>query len=332
MDHLACMTTFAAVVEKGGFAAAARHLSVAPASVTRHVVTLEHRIGGRLLHRTTRKCTLTEAGRAFYERGVKILEDIREADAIASEFHSTSRGTVRVQTSPTLSGDVAAVIARYAAAHPETSFDLTTANEIGDLVGDGIDIALRDDPLPESSVIARRLGEADWTACASLDHVARRGIPVDPVELTGHDCLVYVRGRECDEWRFTGRHGVDTVRVSGGLRSTDPHALRTAALAGQGIVLLPDAMVSEDLRAGRLIRILIGYSAEPATVRAIYPSRRQLSLKVRAFLDFAAVALAGSPQNELSGGPASSGRGRLETNRLKEGGRPTSEAIGGGYV
>ena len=327
MDHLACMTTFAAVVEKGGFAAAARYLSVAPASVTRHVLTLEQRIGARLLHRTTRKCTLTEAGQAFYERGVRILEDIREADALASEFHATSRGTVRIQTSPTLSGDVSSLIARYSAAHPETSFDLTTTNQMDDLLGDRIDLALRDDLVPESSLIVRRLARADWTPCASLDHVARHGLPVHPSELTDHNCLVYVRGHDCDEWRFTGEDGDKAVRVSGGLRSTDPHALRTAALAGQGVVLLPDAMVFEDLRTERLIRVLGRYSAEPATVRAVYPSRRQLALKVRAFLDFAAIAFAGLRQIELCAGPAL-GDELPKARRMSDGGSDRARAYG----
>jgi DNA-binding transcriptional LysR family regulator len=311
MDHLACMTTFAAVVERGGFAAAARHLSVAPASVTRHVLALEHRIGARLLHRTTRKCTPTEAGRVFYERGVKILEDIRDADAIASEFHSTSRGTVRIQTSPTLSVDVMGLISRYRAIHPETSFDVTTAAQMGDLLGDGIDLAFRDDPVPESSLIVRCLACAEWTPCAALDYVARYGLPARPAELKDHNCLVYARGHDCDEWRFTSEDGEKAIRISGDLRSTDPHAVRTATLAAHGVALLPDAMISKDLQAGRLIRVLSEYSAEPATVRAIYPSRRQLARKVRTFLDFAAASFGGSLRVEFRAGAELRGRAPL---------------------
>jgi DNA-binding transcriptional LysR family regulator len=215
---------------------------------------------------------------------------------------------VRIQTSPTLSGEVGALIARYAASHPQTTFDLTAANQMGDLLGERIDLALRDDPAPESSLIVRRLASAEWTPCASLDHVARRGVPVHPIDLADHNCLVYVCGHDSGEWRFTGGGGGQAVRVSGDLRSSDPHALRAAALAGQGVVLLPDAMVSEDLRTGRLVRVLSGYSAESATVRAIYPSRRHLPMKVRTFLDFVAGAFAGPRQIELTGVGVSTGR------------------------
>jgi DNA-binding transcriptional LysR family regulator len=299
MDHLACMATFAAVVEKGGFAAAARYLSLAPATVTLQIQTLEHRIGARLLHRTTRMCTLTEAGNAFYKRAVKILQDVEEADAAANSFHATSRGTIRLQTSPTISQEVSVLVARYVPTHPETSFHLTTTGQMGNLLDDRIDLAIRDDEVAESSLIVRRLARAEWTACASPGHVARHGLPVHPAELAEHDCLVYARDRDRDEWRFADKSGHRSIRVSGSLRSSDPHVLRTAALSDQGLILLPDAMVSEDLQAGRLVRILNGYSAEPATIRAIYPSRRQLSLKVRTFLDFVAVAFGASPDLEL---------------------------------
>lgn len=288
MDHLACMTTFVMVVEKGGFAAAARHLCVAPATVTQHVKMLEDRIGARLLQRTTRKSALTEAGRAFYERGIKILEAIKEADAVANAFHATARGTLRLNTSPTLSDDVAAIIERYVAVHPETSIDLTTTNQMVDLVDDRVDLAIRDDSVTESSFIARRLGFAEWTACVSPGHIAKHGVPVHPADLARHNCLVYLGARDCNDWHFVGRTGGKSIRVSGNLRSSDPHALRTAALRDQGLVLLPDAMVCEDLHTGRLVRILTDYRLEQATIIAVYPSRRQLPVKVRTFLDFAA--------------------------------------------
>jgi DNA-binding transcriptional LysR family regulator len=299
MDHFACMATFAAVVEKGGFAAAARYLSLAPATVTLQIQTLEHRIGARLLQRTTRMCTLTEAGHVFYERVVKILQDVEEADATANAFHATSRGTIRLQTSPTLSQELSILVARYVPTHPETSFHLTTTGQMGNLLDDRIDLAIRDEEVAESSLIVRRLARAEWTACASPGHVARHGLPIHPAELAEHNCLVYERDRDCDEWRFTDRSGSRSIRVSGSLRSSDPHALRMAALSDQGLILLPDGMVSEDLQTGRLVRILNGCSAEPATIRAVYPSRRQLSLKVRTFLDFVAVAFGASPDLEL---------------------------------
>jgi hypothetical protein len=165
---------------------------------------------------------------------------------------------------------------------------------MGGLVDDRIDLAIRDDSVVESSFIVRRLAYAEWTACASPDHVARHGLPTRPAELANHDCLVYVRGYDCDHWCFVDQSGTKSIPVSGSLRSSDPHVLRTAALSGQGLILLPDAMVSEDLQTGRLVRVLNGYSVQQAIIRAVYPSRRQLCLKVRTFVDFAAAAFGGS--------------------------------------
>jgi DNA-binding transcriptional LysR family regulator len=289
MDHLGCLTTFVAVVEKGGFAAAARHLSIAPATVTRQISTLEHRLGARLLQRTTRICTLTEAGQAFYQHGTKILEAIKDADAVAIAFHATSKGTIRLNASPTLAKDVSAIVARYAAIQPETCFDLSTTTHVGDFLGDRIDLAIRDDSVAGSSLVVRTLTRAEWTPCASPGHIARHGMPAHPGELPKHNCLIYAHGGNSSDWNFTDGNGRQSVRVSGNLRSGDPDALHAAALCDQGLVLLPDTMVSEDLDAGRLVRILNEYSAEATTVRAVLPSRRQISLKVRNFLDFAAM-------------------------------------------
>ena len=170
---------------------------------------------------------------------------------------------------------------------------------------------IRDDPVPESSLIVRCLACAEWTPCAALDYVARYGLPARPAELKDHNCLVYARGHDCDEWRFTSEDGEKAIRISGDLRSTDPHAVRTATLAAHGVALLPDAMISKDLQAGRLIRVLSEYSAEPATVRAIYPSRRQLARKVRTFLDFAAASFGGSLRVEFRAGAELRGRAPL---------------------
>jgi len=205
MNHFACLNTFVTVVQKGGFCAAARHLGVAPATVTQQVQILEERIGARLLLRTTRRSTLTEAGQVFFERGVKILEDIREANAIASAYHSTVKGTVRLNISPTLSKDVSALISRYLELHPETSFDLSVTNKMSDLLDDRVDLAIRDEEVPDSSLITRRLAGAEWTPCASPAYVARHGMPAHPEQLSTHNCLVLVHDQRCNEWQFISK-------------------------------------------------------------------------------------------------------------------------------
>lgn len=295
------MTTFVAVVEKGGLSAAARHLGIAPPTVTRQIQTLEERIGVRLLQRTTRKFILTEAGQAFYERGVKILDDVKEADAVAHAYQTTAKGIVRLNSSPTISKEVSTLVARYVALNPGTSFDLTTSSELIDLFDNRTDVAIRDDPIPESSLVVRRLASSEWTPCASPGYVGSHGMPILLEELAEHNCLVYVSGQRSGEWQFSDVNGVRSVRVSGSLRSGDPHVLRTAALSDQGIVFLPETMVAEDLDAGQLIRVLNGHSASERVVKAVFPSRRQLPIKVRAFLDFAAIDFGTPSHTELNG-------------------------------
>ncbi len=305
MDHLACMTTFVTVVEKGGFAAAARHLGLAPATVTQQIQTLEQRVGARLLQRTTRKSAVTEAGRAFFDRGVKILEDIKQADAIANAYHATAKGTVRVNTSPTLSKCVGTMVARYAIQHPETSFDLTTTNRMVGVIDDRVDLAIRDDAVPDSSLIVRCVAYAEWTPCASPGYVARHGMPSLPEDLVDHNCLVYTINDGRGEWQLVDRSCAKSIQVSGTLRSSDPHVLRTAALSDHGLVLLPDAMVAEDLDAGRLVRVLSGCDVKQVSIRAVFMPRCQLPLKVRAFLDFATVEFAASLKRGPVGGRSS---------------------------
>ena len=297
MNQIACMTTFITVVEKGGLAAAARHLGLAPATVTQQVHNLEGRIGVRLLQRTTRKSALTPAGQVFFERGVKILKDVREADAIANAYRATAKGTVRLNISPTLSNHVSAMIARYAMRYPDTSFELTTANRMGDLIDGRIDLAIRDDAVADStSLVTRNLGYAEWTPCASPGYVARHGMPSCPEELVEHNCLVYAANQGRDEWRLMDGSGAKSIRISGSLRSADPQILRTAALSDHGVALLPEAMVDADLDAGRLVRVLGGCAVERVSIRALFASRHELALKVRTFLDFAAKDFAPSPK------------------------------------
>jgi DNA-binding transcriptional LysR family regulator len=302
MYRLACLTAFVKVVDKGGFAAAARHLDLSPATVMRQVEVLEQRIGARLLNRTTRNSSLTEAGQAFYERCVQILEAIQEAESVANAFHATPQGTLRLNASPTLADHVGTLVGSYVATHPGTIFDLTITERMGGLVDEGFDLAIRDDTIPNSSLIGRRLGSAGWCACGSPGYIAAHGSPSQPADLAGHDCLIYVRYEGVDEWRFTGGNGRQTVRVTGSLRSNDPQAVRTAALAGQGLALLPEVMVAADLRLGRLVRVLRDCPVDQATVRAIFPSRRQLSLKVRTFLDFMAEQFGSARHAEAGSG------------------------------
>lgn len=288
MDRIASMSAFVQVVDQGSFSGAAKRLELSPAMVTGHVQALEKRLGIQLLNRTTRKVSPTEAGRAFYDRCIQILADVEEAESAASELHSQPRGRVRLNTSVALARLVAPLITEYVSVYPEVSFDLIMTDRMVDLVEEGFDLALRVGPLPDSSLITRRLGLGRKVLCASPTYLAQHGTPERPSDLARHNCLTHINSFLEHRWRFTGPDGEQEVEVSGNLRTNSVEGMRAAAVAGQGVCLLPAASVGDDVRAGHLARLLPEYRTSEAIIQAVYPASRHLPLKVRTFIDFLA--------------------------------------------
>lgn len=286
MDRIISMTAFVQVVDSGSFAAAAKRLKVAPATVTHHVQSLENRLGIQLLNRTTRRVNLTEVGADFYKRASQILTDVEEAEHVASALQSTPRGTLRLNTSVTLARFMTPLIAEYTMIYPEVSFELIMSDRMVDMVEEGFDLALRVGALQDSSLIARRVGLGKMVVCASPAYLARRGTPQKPADLAGHNCLSYVNSFSDNRWHFSGAAGAEAIEVSGNLRSNSTEGLRAAALAGQGVCLLPLVSLADDLRAGRLVQLLAEFGTREAIIQAIYPASRHVSAKVRTFLDF----------------------------------------------
>jgi DNA-binding transcriptional LysR family regulator len=286
MDRLASMQAFVQVVDSGSFAGAAKRLAASPAAVTHHVQALEDRLGVQLLNRTTRRLSLTEVGRTFYQHSAQILAQVEEAERSATLLQTTPRGLLRLNTSEGIARVVMPLIAEFTAAHPEMSFDVVLTDRMVDMVEGGFDLALRAGPLPDSSLISRKLALGKLILCAAPDYLARRGAPQRPEDLAGHNCLIYqMLG---NEWRFNGRAGDVAVAVSGNLRSNSLEAVRRAALSGQGIGLLAAVVVAEDLQKGALVRLLPQYDANEVVIQAVYPASRHLSVKTRSFLDFLA--------------------------------------------
>jgi DNA-binding transcriptional LysR family regulator len=286
MDRLASMQAFVQVVDSGSFAGAAKRLAASPAAVTHHVQALEDRLGVQLLNRTTRRLSLTEVGRTFYQHSAQILAQVEEAERSATLLQTTPRGLLRLNTSEGIARVVMPLIAEFTAAHPEMSFDVVLTDRMVDMVEGGFDLALRAGPLPDSSLISRKLALGKLILCAAPDYLARRGAPQRPEDLAGHNCLIYqMLG---NEWRFNGRAGDVAVAVSGNLRSNSLEAVRRAALSGQGIGLLAAVVVAEDLQKGALVRLLPEYDANEVVIQAVYPASRHLSVKTRSFLDFLA--------------------------------------------
>lgn len=281
------MQAFVRVVETGSFVRAAERLGWSTSSLSRLIAELEEHLGARLLNRTTRRLSLTESGQAFYERSVQLLNDLEEAEAIAGQAVAVPQGTIRLTCSYNVATyRLAPAIATFVARYPQVRFDVTVADRIIDLVEEGFDLAIRIGRVGSDQLVARKLGESILLCCAAPGYVERRGAPATPDDLAGHDTLTYAYAPSARTWPFVGPDGdVQEVRVGGSLHANSGDMLVAAAVAGLGVVFEPDFMVLPELQAGRLVRLLPGYSGRRAEIWAVYPSRRHLSVKVRLFVD-----------------------------------------------
>jgi DNA-binding transcriptional LysR family regulator len=288
MDRFEAMRVFSQVVESGSFSGAAARLGLSATAASRHVAELEAHLQTRLLNRTTRRVSLTEGGRAFYERTVQLLADLEEAEQEASRAAIVPRGTIRLTTSVTFGvRHVAPAIAAFLAAHAGVRCDVSLSDRMVDLVEEGFDLAVRIGAPGSENVVARKLGETRLVPCASPAYLAAHGAPQTPEELAQHDCLTYEYISPRHLWRFVDAAGGErAVRVSGRLHSNNGDLLAEAAAQGAGIVFEPAFIVGADVRAGRLVPLLQEYSAAPLPIYAIYPSRKHLSAKVRLFVEF----------------------------------------------
>ncbi len=290
MDRFRALTAFAKVVEHGSFARAAQRLGISTTACSRHVAELEGHLDARLLNRTTRRLSLTESGQAFYERCVQLLADLEDAEAAASASTARPRGTIRLTCSINFGvRHVSPAIADFLARHPEVSFDVQLSDRFVDLVEEGFDLAIRIGLAGAEQLVARRLGETRVLACASPEYLKRHGAPRVPEDLARHRCLTYEYLDPRNLWRFRGADGREhAVRVAGPLHANNGDLLVAAAVQGLGIVCEPDFIAGPEIEAGRLVRILEDYGVRATPIYAVYPSRRHLSAKVRAFVDFLA--------------------------------------------
>jgi DNA-binding transcriptional LysR family regulator len=286
MDRLTSLTAFVRVVDSGGFSAASRRLNMSTSMVSNHVQALEDRLGARLLNRTTRKVSLTEVGRVYYDRCVQILADIEQADDIAGALQSTPQGTLRVYIATHIVQFLSPVISEFLAQYPDVKVELTMGERTIDIIDEGFDIAVRLIPPPDSSLIVRSLATWRHVLCCSHDYLERHGRVQQLAELSGHNCLRHVSYPYEDEWRFVDRKGRPaSVKVSGRLLTNSGEALRMAALQGNGICLAPGFLVHDDLEDGRLVRLLPEYRPIEFSMNAVYPHRHHVSAKVRTFID-----------------------------------------------
>lgn len=290
MDQLAALRALRRVVELGSFTAAGDALGVSHTAVSRLVRQLEERLGAQLLNRTTRRFALTAAGKQYYEASRQILDALDDADRAVVRQQARPAGSLRINA-PMAFGtlELAEWLPSFIARYPELQVDLACNDRMVDLIEEGYDVALRlARGLPDSTLVARRLATSAVLAVASPDYLRRHGAPRTPAELGAHNCLVYTQAARPRDWTFTAADGAaETVTVQGNLQANTSIALRSAALAGLGVMAAASFIVHDDLRRGALVRVLPGYTLQARELYALYPHNRHLSPKVRVFVDFA---------------------------------------------
>jgi DNA-binding transcriptional LysR family regulator len=257
---------------------------------------LEERLGVRLLNRTTRRLSLTEAGRDFLEWCARIAADVAEAEQSVASLQAEARGVLRVNA-PMSFGQLhlGPVLSDFLAQYPRVQVDMTMTDRRIDIVDEGYDVAIRIGALSDSSLIARKLADSRRVVCAAPAYLAAHGAPQTPHDLAGHNCLGHVSLRGADEWEFAGADGEITVRAVGTLTVNNGDMLRLAALAGSGLVLLPTFIVGPDLAAGRLLAVLREFEAPAHPISAVYAAGRPVAAKVRAFIDHLAACFGEAP-------------------------------------
>ena len=285
MSSLSEMEAFLGVVEEGSFTAAARRLGMTKSYASKLVGRLEDRLGVRLLQRTTRALTLTEAGRAYFERCSVAMHALHTAEAEAIELQTGLQGRLRMSLPsafavPYLAGPLSAFQATY----PQLTIEAILTDRKVDILAEGFDLALRIGELADSSLVARRLASVDRLICASPDYLRRRGSPQQPEDLPAHDCLLYAHHAVPTTWQLRSRERQAAVTVSGKLVSNHGALLVEAACRGLGLVLCPVFLTADALRKGDLVRVLPSWQF-PLTVSAMFPNARYVPAKVRLFVD-----------------------------------------------
>jgi DNA-binding transcriptional LysR family regulator len=290
VHNLLGMATFARIVEANSFSGAAARLGVSKAVVSKQVAKLEHTLGVQLLNRTTRRLSLTDAGRAFYDYCARVVKDAEAAELAVSRLRAAPRGLLKI-TTPVAFGTlhIAPAIPEFTARYPDVSVQMVMEDRITDLAKEGFDVAVRMASEPAPNTVARRLAAIRWVVCAAPRYLERHGTPTTPRDLARHNCLVYSFVEAGTIWRFRSRRGKTRVRVGGNFTAGSSLPLREAILRGSGIAQLPTFTVGPDIQAGALRVLLPDY--EPfgtfgGAIYAVHLPTRHPSPKVRAFVDF----------------------------------------------
>lgn len=286
VDTLQSMKIFVRVAQLPGFAAAARDLRMSPAAVTKHVAALEARVGARLFDRTTRNVGLTEAGRVYLERCLECLQSFEDADASVSQLSNAPKGLLRVTAPIDVQSFVASVVADFIKAYPDVTVELRLSNRPVDLVEDGVDVAVRFAAALDGQFVARPLATLHLVLVAAPAYVEKHGGVRRPQDIESHRGIVFSEPRPREEWTFVRNGKQVKARLRPVMMTNGGDAIRSALVAGVGITVAPTFLVHEELAAGRLVRLLPDWDVVPEPkLFAVYPHRRFVSAKVRAFVE-----------------------------------------------
>ncbi len=290
MEGFSAIPVFVAVVECEGFSAAAKRLGVSKSAVSKRINQLEQSLAVRLLHRTTRKLSLTEAGERYFEYASEALAAANQAEDAVTELQGEPQGKLKI-SSPMSFGrlHVAPLIPSLLKRYPKLQIELVMDDQPTDLVAAGFDVAIRSSSgnLPASTLIARKLAPLKQVVCATPDYIERHGLPATPAELSQHNCVLFSLSSDAGEWTFVHEAQRETLTVSGNYKANNSEALLEAIREGIGIGRLPTFIAGPDLKAGRLVNLFESHHIPDHTFHAVFPERKYLPAKVRAFVDFA---------------------------------------------
>lgn len=287
MNAFQAMKTFTAVVDAGSFVGAMDVTGLSKPAISRHVNELEAHLGTRLLQRTTRRLSLTSEGQAYYQRCKEILLAVQEAEAEVETSAVQAHGRLRIAAPQTFGVlHLAGLWGRFAAENPQVTLDIVLSDRVVDLVEEGYDLAIRIASLPDSTLVSRALAKTRMVLCASPAYLAEHGAPQHPEELATHQVVSYSYWSSGNLWTFQGPKGEIQARTRSRIHANNGDTCRAAALAHQGVVMQPDFLVHEDLRSGALVELMPAYRGVELGIFAVYPTRKQLPLKVRQLVDF----------------------------------------------
>lgn len=289
MDRLVSLHAFVRTVELGALAKAARDLRLSPVMVGKHIASLEEQFGARLLHRTTRRITLTDPGKRAYESAVRIVREYHHMNRAIETYQSVPTGHLRITMPVAFAERIGPVLSEFSAAYPGITMDILCDDRTLDMGEHKLDLAIRAGKLPDSSLIARRLSPAPVVVCASPSYIAAHGESLTLGEVADHDCIAYEHQWTSQGWAFSDPNGTGEIVVPLGTvkhRSNNAQVQRALVLAGKGLAQMPAFVVEEDIRAGRLVAVLTSVPPIERWIHAVYPAGGHLPLPIRVLVDF----------------------------------------------